>query len=165
MSQVGSFFLLADIPIIKGSLWRVGMEKGPFCNLKGCAGPLEERWASRSCLGWEGQGTAGWGQRVLFPPFQFSVLLRLLSDPESVCPSFHISLLASAPLTYLSSPISQQPACRPPLASRLLRSWPSGRHPPALTVRIGRGGDGGDKGDFLVTSSFPFPGLKPSSAH
>lgn len=93
------------------------MEKGPFCNLKGCAGPLEERWASRSCLGWEGQSTAGWGQRVLFPLFQFAVLLRFLSDPESVCPSLHLSLLASAPLTCLLPSASSLPAGHPWLPS------------------------------------------------
>lgn len=44
LSEVVSFSLPADLPRIKGSLWRLEMEKEQFCCLKECPGPSEERW-------------------------------------------------------------------------------------------------------------------------
>lgn len=66
LSEVVSFSLPTDLPRIKESLWRMGLEKKQFCYSKECPGPSEERWNTNPVSG-TSKAIRGAGTLVTFP--------------------------------------------------------------------------------------------------
>lgn len=77
-----SFPLPTDLPRIKESLWRTGMEKKQFCHLKECPGPSEERCNTNPVSGGPVGLYVGLGHWSL-SLFGASMLLLFLCDSLS----------------------------------------------------------------------------------
>lgn len=82
LSEVVSFSLPADLPRIKGSLWRVEMEKELFCCLKNLQGPLKEDGTTLILYLGANQAMWGWDNWSL-SLFGVSTLLLFLCDSLS----------------------------------------------------------------------------------